>query len=230
MGASALVGAGAALAAPADAGSVMVRWSMDVNGSVVTDSGSGLSLDLVGSWAAPSGAVRFGPSTPSMGQSDDGGRLSPGTSDFAVAATFTTGSVPGAGHYSPNVVQKGLAKNAGQWKMELFASGIGTQARCRFEGHGGKVTATDQDRVRLDDGGQHTVVCWRAGSTFGVTVDGRSSTRTSDISSISPRTSVTVANKKVTATVEDQLQGTVSCVVFAKGQGAKDLAQSNAGC
>ena len=208
----------------------LVTWSMDASGGVVRDGSSGLTLGLQGRWTQLAGAVAFGAATPSLGVSDDGGRLSPGTADFAVAVTMTTASVPRGRGYSPNVVQKGFASSGGQWKLTLRPTSGGTRAACRFEGRSGSVLVRDTAGGRLDDGRSHVVACWRAGGVLGVTVDGRSTQLRRDVGAISPRTATTVANKRADAGVDDQLVGSVACVAMALGAGSRDLALSRAGC
>jgi hypothetical protein len=208
----------------------LVTWSMDSSGGVVRDGTSGLTLGLQGRWTQLAGAVAFGAATPSLGVSDDGGRLSPGTADFAVAVTMTTASVPRGQGYSPNVVQKGFASSGGQWKLTLRPTSGGTRAACRFEGRSGSVLVRDSAGGRLDDGRSHVVACWRAGGVLGVTVDGRSTQLRRDVGAISPRTATTVANKRADAGADDQLVGSVACVAMALGAGSRDLALSRAGC
>lgn len=211
---------------------VMVQWDMNVVRGTVTDTVSGLDLGLKGRWSPLNGAVGFGWSGgPSLGVSDDRGLLSPGWDDFAVAVSLTTDPLPTGGNFNPNVMQKGLAGDGGQWKVELYPNAKwGVVAGCRFEGNQGSVLVRDTSHNRLDDAKPHVISCWRAGKTLGVTVDGRDQTVKSSVGVINSRAGVTVANKGVTAGSEDQLEGSISCITFIKGAGAKERASSIARC
>lgn len=210
----------------------IVQWNMDVVSGSVTDAGSGLKLDLKGTWSSLKGSVGFGwAGSPSIGLADDRGQFSPALDDFAVAVSLISERLPTVKNYSPNVVQKGLAGVGGQWKVELHPNAKwGVLAGCRFEGDQGSILLRDTSHTRLDDDRPHVVACWRAGKTLGVTVDGRDQTLKDSVGLISPRAGVTVANKGISAGAEDQLKGSISCITFVKGQGAKDLALSRARC
>lgn len=232
---AALAGSATALGGPEDAperttATVQAVWNMVPSSGVVRDTASGLSLALHGTYTASGGSVWFGSAVPSFGSSNDNGRLSPGTQDFAVAAVFSSVSVPRGQGYSPNVVQKGLAGRHAQWKLTLAATDVGTLAQCRFEGSGGRALVRDGSRTRIDNGQAHTVACWRSGSALGITVDGRHTTASRTIGSIAPRSATTVANKNAQGGVEDQLKGWVGCVTYAVGTGARDAALSRVGC
>lgn len=221
-----------AIKAPLPVAAAVVQWDMRVVNNSVTDVVSGLDLELEGRWSALNGAVSFGGSgAPSIGVSNDRGLLSPGSDDFAVAVSLTTQRIPTGSSYSPNVVQKGLAGGGGQWKVELHPNTKwGVIAGCRFEGDQGSVLVRDTFHTRLDDAQQHVVACWRMGKTLGVTVDGRDRSLKRSVGVINPRAGVTVANKGISGGVEDQLQGSIGCIMFIKGLNAKESALSSAGC
>lgn len=211
--------------------STAVRWSMRPDGAIVRDPSSGLTLRLAGRWSAEGAAVRFGlGGGTGLGTADDGRRLSPEASDFAVAARMSSERVPTGAGYSPNVVQKGFAASGGQWKMTLRPTARGARAACRFEGRTGRLTVIDRSSTSIDDGAQHDVECWRQGSRFGVSVDGRSTSVRRRVGAISPRTPTTVANKQASAGVDDQLSGSLFCVVVVTGPGSRDAAGAQLGC
>lgn len=206
-------------------------WSMDPVGDVIHDRSSGPSLRLRGTWARSSGGVRFGNvGTPSMAVSEDRDVLSPGWANFAVFVDLSTNSAPTSRNFSPNVVQKGYSGVGSQWKMQLRPSSEGTKADCRFEGTKGIVVVRDRSGIRLDDSRAHVVGCWRDGGSLGVTVDGHNTIVKRTVGSIKPRTATSVANRKITAGIEDQLRGSVTCVSIAIGPDSKRLALSRSGC
>lgn len=204
---------------------------MKPDGSAVRDLTSGLTLSLEGQWSVVGTAVRFGADgRTGLGTSDDGGRLSPRARDFAVAARLTGQRVPTGVGYSPNVVQKGLAASGGQWKMTMRPTPRGARAACRFEGRRGQLSVIDESSTRIDDGARHDVECWREGSLFGVSVDGRATSQRRSVGAISPRTPTTVANKMASAGVDDQFSGSLSCVVMVTGDGSRGAAAAQLGC
>lgn len=211
---------------------VSLQWNMSVQADAVRDPASGLTLNLQGSWTPLSGRVRFGAKArQGLGLENDLGRLSPKGADFAVVAAFTTATVPTGEGYSPNVVQKGRYGTGGQWKIQIHASKKwGTVAECRFEGDQGSAIVRDDTHARLDDGRSHVVACWRQGSELGVTVDGRITVIEQSVGDIDPRSGITVGNKSASGGVEDQLDGSISCLVAAIGRNSLDRALSRSGC
>lgn len=205
---------------------------MSVQEGAVKDPASGLTLSLEGSWKPLSGSVQFGAKErQGLGFENDLGRLSPRGSDFAVVANFTTATVPAGEGYSPNVVQKGRYGTGGQWKMQIHASRKwGTVAECRFEGDEGSAIVRDGTNSRLDDGRSHAVACWRQGSELGITIDGNITVIKQTVGDINPRSGITVGNKSASGGVEDQLDGSISCVVAAIGQDSLGRALSRSGC
>lgn len=207
------------------AASLLVRWTMDATRGQVRDPTSGLSLTLEGAARPVTGAVVFGDGgRAGLGVADDGGLLNPGTGDFGVAVTLTTRTVPATGGYSPNVVQKGTVGGRGQWKIQLRGTRAGTLGECRFGGSAGVVFILDQTGQRLDDGQAHNVACWKSGGLLGLSVDGINTTRATSVGSIATSAPTKVANRRVEAGMQDQVQGTVSCVVYATGPGARETA------
>ncbi len=208
-----------------------VVWSMSPRGGVVTDPAFSLSLELTGRWADDDGWVRFGGSgVPSLGVSHDGARLAPNDSDFAVAARVTSAKVPVDRGYSPNIVQKGLAGQGGQWKMTLRPTSRGARGLCRFEGARGRTTISDATSVVIDDGRHHDIECWREGVRIGITVDGHTTSAVRAVGAIRPSTPTTVANKKINAGVKDQFNGSIGCVVVMIGQGSRGAGLAHLGC
>lgn len=212
-------------------GSRAVQWSMSPRGGVVSDPASGLSLELRGRWLDAAGWVRFGGSgVPSLGVSNDDGGLSPGDLDFAVAARLTSTTVPVGKGYSPNIVQKGLAGQDGQWKMSLRPTSRGARALCRFEGSRSRATILAVSTVVVDDGRHHDVECWREGVRIGITIDGHTTSAARTVGTIRPSTPTTVANKKSNGGVEDQFSGSIGCVVMAIGAQSRGAALADLGC
>lgn len=237
LGVTSLMGSPTQASAATDGGrqgaqpSTSVVWTMTPDGDTVRDPTSGLVLKLGGQWSPGGGSVRFGAGGGTgLGTADDGGRLSPGTRDFAVAARLTSQAVPVGVGYSPNVVQKGLAASGGQWKLTLRPTIRGARAACRFEGRQGQTTVLDDSPTRVDDGRPHDVECWREGPRVGVSVDGRTRSRRGPVGSIEPRTPTTVANKKASAGVDDQFNGSLSCLAMVTGVGSRGAADALLGC
>lgn len=224
--------AGSAVAAAGAKGaSASVRWSMSPRGNTVSDPSSGLSLKLKGDWSRTAGGVQFAAAgKPSQGVSDDGGRLSPGWDNFAVAVNLTTSTVPTSRGYSPNVVQKGFYGVGGQWKMQLHPTPKGTKGACRFEGSKGMVLLRDASGARLDDGRAHVVACWRQAGRLGISVDGHDTVSKQVVGRIKPRAATTVANKKMSVGVQDQFRGSITCIAVTIGGKSRDLALSRTGC
>jgi hypothetical protein len=77
-----------------------------------------------------------------------------------------------------------------------------------LHGTGGRVKITSRTPA-LDDGGrQHTMSCWRRGSTVGVTVDGTATSTTFALGTVTP-TGRASAGNKVGGGASDQLFGTL---------------------
>ena len=100
----------------------------DPDPGVVVDRAGRANLRLFGGWTNVRGAVgravRFRwNGRPAGGTVRSGTAFTPGSAPFAVGVTLRGQAVPASGGYSPNIVQKGLFHDRGQWKMEVIRSG-----------------------------------------------------------------------------------------------------------
>jgi hypothetical protein len=224
-------------AVPASAALVQGQWSMTIDSGTTYNKMGGANLHLRGDYTQVRGAVgravKFAfNGHPALGTATSKVAFNPGTAPFAVAAYLKTATVPTVGHYSPNVVQKGLYTSSGQWKMQLIGTSGGTIADCRFAGSklpGGDIV-TDSFHRRLDNRHWHEVVCWRKQGRYGITVDGRATSTVGTVGSISNSRPLRVANKAAWAGIQDQFQGKLDCVAYAKGQGSRARAMSRVPC
>lgn len=210
---------------------VTAAWGFDgvgADGSVSDASGHGHVLSLAGSWSpsvgsAGTGAGRF--VAQSFGTAD-GATLVPGTEEVAVTAVVRS-LVPNPTADSPNVLQHGLYSDPSQVKMQITKDGKG-RAACRFKGSAGSLLLTGPT-TNVTDGGWHSVTCWRAGATLGVTVDGVTVTRTREVGSISPSRPLTVAARGLApGDLSDQFSGDLDAVVWALGPDARTAAPAYA--
>ncbi|MEU4557810.1 LamG-like jellyroll fold domain-containing protein [Actinoplanes sp. NPDC023936] len=103
----------------------------------------------------------------------DDADLDPGARNFKWAASVRVTQAQLSGN--ANVMQKGVAGTASQWKMQI--SGKAGRAQCVMvaQGTGQKFTATSARPVA--DGSWHRVVCERAGTALSVSVDGAAGNR-----------------------------------------------------
>jgi hypothetical protein len=226
---------GVALVPPATAATVRGQWGMrPVNGTVV-DSARHANLHLSGDWRGVAGSVgratRFEwNGRPSAAAVRSGRRFNPGSASFAVGVSLKAEAVPATGGYSPNVVQKGLFGDRGQWKLEVVHARSGTVARCRFSGTRGHHTILDRRAKRLNDGRWHEVVCWRTTATYGISVDGVETHLKGTVGAISSSRPLRVAGKSADAGVTDQFQGIVDCVTYVQGGHPLRLARAKVPC
>ncbi|MDX6366599.1 MAG: hypothetical protein QOK30_1675 [Nocardioidaceae bacterium] len=219
----------------ASAATVRAQWDMSPSHGVVVDRAGRANLRLFGAWTNVRGAVgravRFRwNGRPAGGTVRTGSAFNPGTAPFAVGVTLRTQSVPAGGRYSPNVVQKGLFDDRGQWKMEVIRSGGHAVARCRFSGTRGHRSVLDRSGTALDNGRWHTVICWRAASAYGIRVDGRQTRVGGTVGSIVSSRALRVASKTAGAGVTDQFQGAIDCVTYVQGALPLRLAAAKAHC
>jgi hypothetical protein len=239
---SGVLGLAAALMSPlsASAATVEAQWTMSVSPGSPTltqDKGGDSTIALQGDYSSVGGAVgdavSFGYSgRAALGTAEPSDRFNPGSTAFAVAAYFRTGTVPVTGNYSPNIVQKGSYRSTDQWKMQLKGTTSGTVAECRFAGSSlpaGDIVE-DQSQTRLDDSRWHEVVCWRSDARYGVTVDGVNTSRQGDLGAISTPQPLRIANKGPRAGIQDQLQGVLDCVAYVDGSTVRAQAESAAPC
>jgi hypothetical protein len=232
---TALVVAASGPTALAGAATVRAQWNMAPSHGVVVDRAGRANLRLFGAWTNVRGAVgravRFRwNGHPAGGTVRSASSFNPGTAPFAVGVTLRAQSVPATGGYSPNVVQKGLFDDRGQWKMEVIRSGGHTVARCRFSGTRGHRSVVDRTRTALDNGRWHTVICWRAASAYGIRVDGRQTRVAGTVGSIASSRPLRVASKTPGAGVTDQFQGAIDCVTYVQGASPARLAAAKAHC
>lgn len=126
----------------------------------------------------------------------------PGTADFTYRAVLAVDAV--RVRSSANIFQYG-SYDGHQVKLQLTTTGV---PQCVLHGTGGRVKITSRTPA-LDDGGrQHTMSCWRRGSTVGVTVDGTATSTTFALGTVTP-TGRASAGNKVGGGASDQLFGTL---------------------
>jgi hypothetical protein len=219
----------------ASAATVRAQWDMTPSHGIVVDRTGRANLRLFGAWTNVRGAVgravRFHwNGRPAGAVVRSGSAFNPGLAPFAVGVTLRSQSVPASGGFSPNVVQKGLFHDRGQWKMELIRSGGHSVARCRFSGTRGHHSVLDRAATALDNGRWHTVICWRAASAYGIRVDGRQTRVGGTVGSIASSRVLRVASKTAGAGVTDQFQGAIDCVTYVQGTSALRLAAARAHC
>lgn len=232
---TALVVATSGPTALASAATVRAQWDMTPSHGVVVDRTGRANLRLFGAWTNVRGAVgravRFHwNGRPAGAVVHSGSAFNPGLAPFAVGVTLRAQSVPASRGFSPNVVQKGLFHDRGQWKMELIRSGGHPVARCRFSGTRGHHSVLDRAATALDNGRWHTVICWRAASGYGIRVDGRQTRIGGTVGSIASSRVLRVASKTAGAGVTDQFQGAIDCVTYVQGTSALRLAAASAHC
>jgi hypothetical protein len=219
----------------AGAATVRAQWDMTPAHGVVVDRTGPANLRLFGAWANVRGAVgravRFRwNGRPAGATVRSGSAFNPGTAPFAVGVTLRAQSVPASRGYSPNVVQKGLFHDRGQWKLEVIRSGGHAVARCRFSGTRGHRTVLDRTATALDNGRWHTVICWRGPSAYGIRVDGRQTRAAGTVGSIVTSRPLRLASKTAGAGVTDQFQGAIDCVTYVQGASPARLAAATAHC
>jgi hypothetical protein len=223
------------VATPACGAVVVGEWGMHRVDGVVSDAVGNADLRLVGSWQDVDGVVGRAVRATFKGQASfataaHSADLNPGASQFAVAAYLRADTVPGGGHYSPNVVQKGRYTDSAQWKMQLIHGSSGTEAECRFAGTERDREVRDRAGIRLDDGSWHRIVCWRKPHTFGITVDGSTTTIAGTLGAIANGRLLHVGSKGPRAGVTDQFQGVLDCIAYVEGRHARVVARSRVPC
>lgn len=197
-----LAAAGASSAEPA----LLETWTYAplTNQFVVADGGPPFSVEggstVLSLFGAP--AVRF-TRAPSLAVQTSDAFVAPGTADFTYRAVMSVDEVrPDS---SANVFQYGRF-GTHQVKLQLTATG---RAQCVLRGTGGRVKVTSK-APSLDDGGlRHTFSCWRAGTSVGVTLDGRTTARVFALGSVVPTGRATAGNKALTGDASDQLFGRI---------------------
>ena len=229
----ALVATGSASAARVDA-----RWAMTARHSTVAPLAGPSSLRLSGPWRSVTGrrgkAVSFAPSRQGtrrgMGTASRASVGNPGRRPFAVAATVRSPPPLSIPDYSPNVVQKGLWGDRGQWKMSTHRRRGHAVASCRLKGTAGSDLVIDRRATPLDNGRWHTVTCWRVPGRYGITVDGVSTSRRGALGIIAGSRPITTGSKHLQAGVSDQFRGAVDCIVVVTGPRSRQLAARRTPC
>jgi hypothetical protein len=147
-------------------------------------------------------AIRF-TRAPSLAIQSSETFVAPGSSDFSYEAVMSMDSR--RDQSTPNVFQYGRY-GTHQVKLQLSPKG---KAQCVLRGTGGRVKITSK-APSLDDGGRrHTFSCWRAGTSVGVTLDGRVTSTLFDLGSVVPSGRATAGNKAPNGDASDQLFGKI---------------------
>jgi hypothetical protein len=219
----------------ASAATVRGQWGMRAaHGSIAATAGP-YNLHLSGAWKDVAGsvgrAVQFWwAGRPAAALTRSRTAFNPARAEFAVGVTLKAHAVPAFGGYSPNVVQKGLFDDRGQWKMELIHKRSGTVARCRFSGTAGHHSVIDRTRTRLNDQRWHNVICWRTTSQLGIRVDGATTHLNGTVGTIANHRPLRVAAKTYTSGITDQFQGDIDCVAYVQGRHSLRLAVAKVPC
>jgi hypothetical protein len=225
------------VAGPVSAETVQSQWTMAPVNGTISDQAGGAAITLTGPWSpaegadgVAGGATRFDyAGRPSVGTAAGSKAMNPGAEEFAVAAYIKTDTVPNSGNYTPNVAQKGLYNDTGQWKMQLRHSALGTTAQCRFAGTSGHTMVSDQT-TKLDNGQWHAITCWRLATSYGITVDGTTTVVFDTVGSIANTKPLRVGAKTLKAAVTDQFQGTIDCMAYKAGTSAREWVESTMPC
>lgn len=207
------------------AATLRVEYTFDtVTDGVVDDlSGRDHPLTLQGNYAETEGptspAVAFSPI--SRGSTPHRSDLNPGGRQFAMTTVFRLAGDLDPLADSPNVAQKGLFNDSGQWKMQVTPQIAAVQ--CRMKGTLRAVLITSSV-TGVDDGQWHTATCWRTRGKVGVTVDGVDDVIRKSVGDIKNRRAMFVGAKSLTSGT-DQFPGDIDYVAVAKGRGAAKLSR-----
>jgi hypothetical protein len=198
------LGATVVLAPAAFAATPGNSWHMDLSDGVVQDVNGTQPMRFSGQGVGSAtgrvgGAVEF-TRAPSLGTVANSQNDNPGTGNFAMGLVFTSQPIP-SGHYSGNLMQKGLFADRGQVKLQLVPESQGT-VDCRIKGTAGAKVLTST--VNVDDGAWHSAVCWRSGTVIGLTVDGVVRSLSWNPGSIANSKLLTLGNKSMSAGSSDQ--------------------------
>jgi Laminin G domain len=109
--------------------------------------------------------------------------LNPRRADYSVRVRFKT-TEP-----DQNIIQKGQATAAAQWKLEL----VNGRAKCLFKGSGGR--GAIGSGVSLADGNWHTVRCMRVGGIVKIVVGGQTRSIDRNTGRIANQAQVTIGGK-----------------------------------
>ncbi|MGK5681918.1 laminin G domain-containing protein [Actinoplanes sp. URMC 104] len=166
---------------------LVARWTFDagaVNGTVADTSGRGPALTTR---SADQGAVRYETATPSgrfvsfpaacattattcpraLFETANVASLNPGTRLFRWSARVQVTKAQITG--SANILQKGVAGTASQWKMQVGRTN--GKAQCVVTGTGSSTVYLARSSASVADGQWHKVLCQRSGTTLSVWVD-----------------------------------------------------------
>jgi hypothetical protein len=171
-----------AVAAP----TLVARYTFDdgaVNGQVADSSGHGPALTVRG---ADNGALQFpgattggkyaafpgicaaaSPCPRSLLEGSSTPDLNPGTRLFRWSARVLISKAQVKG--SANIMQKGVAGSASQWKMQIGATQ--GRAQCVVDGAGLPRPVLARSSATVADGQWHKIVCQRSGTSLSVSVD-----------------------------------------------------------
>jgi hypothetical protein len=228
---SSLPAAASGVAEPATAttySAVVDQWTMTVVDGRAAAFGASPPMSLYGDWRSVQGqvggAVEFEKAS-SFGVADGTGAHNPKKLNFAFGAMFRSSPIPNG--YSGNLVQKGFWEDAGQIKLQLVPDGGGT-VNCRIKGS--RTAKFISSSVLVGDNQWHSALCWREGTTLGLTVDGVTSTMAASVGYIANSRPLNVANKTATSTWSDQLIGAIDCAVLATGADARPAAAAAMPC
>lgn len=210
------------------------HW-VELSGDRWRDNG-GADLQLQGRWQLVTGrlgslhagqAVQFREG--SMGRVPSRASLDPGRRTFAVAVVFRIpqGSRPFAGTDTPNIVQKGLFRSTGQWKLQLSPHD-GGQVQCRVKGSDAAVMLTSSRGGVGRDGAWHTAACARFDDRVVLVVDGVVTTRWVHVGKVRSASPMTVGNRALNAS-SDQFRGVIDTIAVARAPRALALALSAVG-
>ncbi len=188
--------------------------------------GRGHLLTLSGNYSTVGGpaspAVAFAPiaraATPNKADLNPVGR------DFAVSVVFRIAGDTSGLPDTPNLAQKGLYGDLGQWKMQLKPDVAAVQ--CRFKGLTGARLITSPV-TGVDDGVWHVATCWRTGPQLGVTVDGQDAAFTTAVGDIANTKQMFVGAKSLVSS-SDQFTGEIDYVAVAMGAGAAAVSRAGA--
>ena len=200
-----------ALALPAAAaGTLVAQWHMDeTSGTTMVDSSgagnNGVLTDVaLGQPGFSGGAYGFNGVDSSV-TVPDSPSLDPGADDITFTVHVTFSAIPATDY---DVLRKGLSTSSGgDYKVEILKKKSGTEAwaSCFFGGSAAGKGVTF--RQNLADSQWHTITCAKTSDAISVTVDGRTTTKSVTIGSISNSSPLWLGAKFKGTTPKDRYQG-----------------------